>query len=267
MRSIILVAVAKLLRPLVRVLLKYQISYGEIASVMRRTYVEVADADFTIPQKKSTYSKVAVMTGIDRKMVQEILNQKKDNPDIPKAPINKGLSVVKTWLTTPKYLDKNKKAKDLPLRGPLSFESLVKKACADFSPRSLLDELIRVGVVEKVNRDTVRLIKDDYVPSKDEQLLVDILLTSVKDLLVTGEHNLTSPEDLAWFQREVQYSRLPESVVNEFKKYSNKKSQLLISDLNRWLNRKKATAKQTTAEETRRVGLGVYYIETDNDGV
>ena len=255
-----------MLRPLVRVLLKYQISYGEVASLLRRTYVEVADTDFSIPNKKSTYSKVAVMTGIDRKMVQEILNQKKDIPEISGAPINKGLSIVKTWTTDSEYLDKKDKPVDLPLRGLLSFESLVKKACADFSPRSVLDELVRVGVVEKMEKNNVRLLKHDYIPTQDEQQLVEILLACAKDLLVTGAHNVNSPGDAPWFQREVQYKRMPESVVNDFKIYSDKKSEELLSDLNRWLNHRKKSLEKDSEEKSSRVGLGIYYIGTSNNG-
>jgi hypothetical protein len=265
-KSAILVAAAKMLRPLVRVLLKYQVSYGELTSVLRRTYVEVAYQDFAIPNRKSTYSKVAVMTGIDRKMVQEILNNKKDTMEAVDKPINKGLSVLKTWTTVSRYLDANKHPRDLPLRGPKSFESLVDEACADLTPRAILDELIRVGVVERTVNNTVRLVNETYIPSQDEEQLVRILFTCAKDLLVTGEHNLTNPKELAWFQREVPYSNIPESVVNDFKEYSNKKSQALISDVNRWLKQKKQSVKKGAGESSRRIGLGIYYIETDNNG-
>lgn len=263
-KTAILQAAARMLRPLVRVLLKYQISYGEIASVLRRVYVEVADKDFAIPNRKSTYSKVAVMTGIDRKMVQEILNNKKDTLEAVEKPINKGLSVVKTWTTSKKYLDKDKQPRELPLRGAKSFETLVEEACADITPRAILDELIRVGVVERIDKNTVRLVNDTYLPSQDEEQLVQILLTCAKDLLVTGEHNLTHPGDLAWFQREVPYRDIPESAVEEFKQFSNEKSKELISEMNRWLKHKKKATKDN--ETSKRVGLGVYYIETDNNG-
>jgi len=265
-RSTILAAVGKMFRPLVRVLLKYQISYGEIASLMRRTYVEVAHNDFSIPNKKSTYSKVAVMTGIDRKIVQELLNQDKNNLKIGNVPLNKSLSIVNTWATVSEYMGKNNKPLILPLRGELSFESLVKVACADFSPRSLLDELVRVGVVEKIEKNRVKLLKRDYVPAEDEQQLVQILLTCTKDLLVTGAHNINNDNENRWFQREVQYKNLPESAVDEFKKYSNIKSEELLSDLNRWLYKRKKTVKEISKEKSSRVGLGIYYIETDNDG-
>lgn len=266
LKTAILLAAARMLRPLVRVLLKYQISYGEISSVLRRVYVEVADKDFAIPNRKSTYSKVAVMTGIDRKMVQEILNNKKDTLEAVEKPINKGLSVVQTWTTNAKYLDKNKQARELPLRGAKSFESLVEEACADITPRAILDELIRVGVVEKIDKSTVKLVNDTYLPSRDEEQLVQILLTCAKDLLVTGEHNLTHPKELAWFQREVPYSDIPESAVEEFKQFSNQKSKELINEMNLWLKHKKKLSTKKENENSKRIGLGVYYIETDNNG-
>ena len=265
-KSAILQAVARMLRPLVRVLLKYQISYGEFASLLRRTYVEVADQDFVIPNRKSTYSKVAVMTGIDRKMVQEILNNKKDTLELAEKPINKGLNVVKIWTTVPKYLDKKKRPRDLALRGPKSFETLVEEACADLTSRAILDELIRVGVVERIDKQSVRLLADAYVPSQDEEEMVRILFTCAKDLLVTGEHNLNNSGKMAWFQREVPYSAIPDSAVEEFKQYSNEKSSELINDVNRWLKDKKKSVKKSKTEPTKRIGLGVYYIETDNNG-
>lgn len=260
----ILNAIAKMLRPLVRLLLKYQISYGEFSSFVRRIYVEVAYSDFTIPKRKTTYSKVAVMTGIDRKMVQEIINNKKDVLEEQAKPINKGLSVVKEWTTSRKYLDKNKKPLELPLRGKKSFETLVAQSCADLTARSVLDELVRSDVVVKTEDNTVRLVKTAYVPTGDEKQLVNVVFTCARDLLLTGEHNIENDADNLWFQRQVAYSNIPVSEIDEFKQLSDTKSEELIGEMNRWLHDKNIGDKSDFDEQTKRVGVGIYYIEIEN---
>ena len=55
-------AVTKMLQPLARMLLRYEVSHSEFAEMARRAYVDVAYKYFSIPNRKQTYSRVAVLT-------------------------------------------------------------------------------------------------------------------------------------------------------------------------------------------------------------
>ena len=77
--------------------------------------------------------------------------------------------------------------------------------------------------------------------------------------------NLEQETHEAYFQRQLTYTELPISVVNEFKEFSKEKSLEHIFELNRWLaeRKKRLTAADIENEELYRIGLGVYYIQND----
>ena len=53
-----------MLRPVVRILLRYGIGYREFAEVTKTAFVDVASADFGIRGRPTNISRVAVMTGL-----------------------------------------------------------------------------------------------------------------------------------------------------------------------------------------------------------
>ena len=56
-------ALEQLLRPLCRLLLRHSVSFSAFADMAKRVYVDVALKDFSLPGKKPTTSRVAVLSG------------------------------------------------------------------------------------------------------------------------------------------------------------------------------------------------------------
>ena len=65
-------SVAGLLRPLVKILMYYGVSFAEFAEIAKRVFVETAQDDFQIKGRKQTISRVAMLTGIQRKEVSRL---------------------------------------------------------------------------------------------------------------------------------------------------------------------------------------------------
>ena len=65
----LLSAYRKLLQPLVRILIRQGISYGELSEILKGVFVEVADRDFGLPGRKISQSRIAIITGLTRKEV------------------------------------------------------------------------------------------------------------------------------------------------------------------------------------------------------
>jgi len=59
-------ATLQLLQPLIRILLKHRISHKVFTEFVRRTYVQVARQSFALPERKDSYARVAVVTGLSR---------------------------------------------------------------------------------------------------------------------------------------------------------------------------------------------------------
>ena len=68
-------ATLRLLRPLVRILLRNNVSHRTFAELAKVAYVEVANAEFGIVGKKQTVSRIAILSGLTRKEVQRLLAQ------------------------------------------------------------------------------------------------------------------------------------------------------------------------------------------------
>ncbi len=257
-------AIVKILNPLVRILLRHEISHSEFCEIAKRSYVDVAYQHFSIPNRKKTYARVAVLTGLNLKEVRRISNADEDEILRTKGPINRAKQVVSGWIRDPDFCDNNK-PQVLPLRDENnSFEELVSRYSGDITPRAILDELIRVGAVEKQTNDSVKLIQEALIPKKSEQDMINIIAQHNSDLMNTGVFNLTHENEDLRFQRQVTYTDVPESVIEEFRLYSRKKSMELLIDFDRWLAAHSDMEKNKTDAPQGRVGVGIYYFSDKN---
>src|SRR5512135_1484512 len=71
--NILPVAVARILKPLVRILLRNGVSYKTFADIAKRQYIEVARNEFPIERRKQSVSRVSVITGLTRKEVSRVI--------------------------------------------------------------------------------------------------------------------------------------------------------------------------------------------------
>lgn len=257
-------SVLRVLKPLVRLLLRHEISHSEFSELAKRAYVDVAYHYFSIPNRKKTYARVAVLTGLNLKEVRRVSTAEDDALLETKGPVNRAKQVVSGWLRDEDFIDEEGKPKVLPLKGGVAcFEELVMRYSGNITSRAILDELLRVGAVLKTEEDTLELVQEGLIPKKSEQDMVDIITQHNSDLMNTGLYNLTHEKDAARFQRQVAYTNVPESVIEEFRLYSSEKSLELLKDFDRWLAEKSKEENVDPNEETGRVGVGVYYFRNE----
>ena len=62
----LLSAYRKLMQPLVRILVRNGVSFGELGEVLKNVFVEVAERDFDVPGRRTSQSRVAILTGLPR---------------------------------------------------------------------------------------------------------------------------------------------------------------------------------------------------------
>lgn len=209
-RSLVL-AVRRLLRPLVKLLLNYSVQYPALASLLKQTYVEVATT-MPVEGKAQTDSRVSLLTGIHRLDVKRLRNEIVSGNEGPPMSVSIGAQIVARWTAHTEYLDN--KGRPLPLHrlasagGLMSFESLVRSVSKDIRPRVVLDEWLRLGVAQIDNFDRVVLVTDAFVPSHglDEKLFY--LGKNVHDHLDACTHNLTHPDAPPLLERSIYYDHL-----------------------------------------------------------
>ncbi len=260
----------RMMRPLIRMLMRHGVSYGDFAELARHAYVDVAQNDFQIPNRKLTTSRIAVVTGLSRKEVLRLLDApvKGKADERERSNFNRANRVVNGWLTDAEFRNAKGAPRPLSLKsGPGSFPALVKRYSGDITARAILDELISAGAIVKTGNRTVQLQAAGYVPTKSDIAKVQIAATCASDLLDTINLNLTCAPVDARFQRQVTYHDLPQSVIDNFRALNREKSNQLLVELNEWLAREKRETTAKKGEKRGRAGTGIYYFETVDDKV
>jgi len=263
-KTILAKAVVAVLKPLLRVLIRNEFSHAEFAELARQAYVDVAYEHFSIAGRKTTYSRVAVLTGLSRKEVVRLYKLREQRQLLSSPKPNRAVRVINGWLGDAEFLDKNNRPRDLPLQGDSgSFAVLVSRYSGDITLGAVVDELERVGVVSRPDKNTVRLTSMGYIPKEDELEKVRIMSVCAADLLDTAVHNIEKGEQDARLQRQIIHQNVPDSLVSEFRQVSSAKSSELLQDLNRLVSgRERQSAADAGAR--KRIGLGIYYFETLN---
>lgn len=264
-------ALARILRPLARLLLRNGVPFGEFAELVKRAYVEAAFEDFRDSRRKPTDSKAAVLTGLTRKEIKRLRELTRDESvqAVSRRHINRASRVVSGWVRDKDFQDAQGEPAMLSFDGSNSFTELVKRYSGDMTPRAVMDELIRVGVVEQTDKLILR--KKAYVPTGDDQEMLHIFGEDVGDLISTVNHNLTTTQPVRspMYQRTLTYDNIPPEVIDQWRAHAARKSQELLETLDHWLApydrdvSRRTGGSSTSALENNavRTGVSVFYFE------
>jgi len=273
-------AVVLVLKPLLRVLIRHEITVSDFNELVRQAYVDVAYEHFGIRGRKLTHARIAVLTGLNRKEVARLGRLRGDAGRLDKPTPNRAQRVINGWLSDDEFLTARGKPRVLPLQGARgSFASLVARYSGDITLGAVLDELLRIGLVSRDSRDHIHLERLGYVPAEDDLEKVRVMAVCAADLLGTAVHNIERGDTDPLFQRQLIYPSVTPEVAEQFRERSASLSAEHLQQLNRLLadlrsashsDEKKSDAdEQPTPPESpahrRRVGFGIYYFERESD--
>ena len=261
--QILTAAVARILKPLVRILLRNGMSYKTFADIARSQFVEVARKESGIGGRKQSVSRIAVITGLTRKEVSRLLKYSVPNDTEKSDRYHRASRVVSGWLRDKAFLDSNRRPAVLSIIGTgKSFQQLVKRHGGDVPHRAVLDELLSVGVVACPDESRVKLIERAYLPQGDETMKLHILGTDTAYLINTISHNLQRDCTKPRFQRKVLYDNLPDEVLPALRQLSLKSAQALLEKLDAWLSSQDRDVNPQAGGSGRNTaGVGIYYFE------
>ena len=189
--------------PLVRWLLRHGVRYGALASALKHLFVAVARAELTESGAKVTDSALSVMSGVHRKDVRQLASgQQEINAAAALSP-TPASQLFTRWVTDPLFRGTDGRPRRLPRTGLApSFESLAREVCTDVHPRTLLEELVRLGLATWQG-DEVVLQADSFVPAPGRNEAAALLSANVADHLAAAVHNLTRPSSPKFLEQSV----------------------------------------------------------------
>jgi len=247
--------------------LRYGIGYGEFAQVCKELYIDVADTEFRIANRKQTVSRISVLTGITRREIKQIKETVANNSQ-EYFPHNHAARVLTFWMHDPEFQDEQGNPALLIANtdGNGTFNKLVHKYGNNTPYRAILDELVRVGAVAMDDDGTVRMISTGYVPEKDSQELLGISMQSVADHISTIDYNDVHKPDSSRLQLTVNYDNVTDDGVEVFRQISREKSKEILLFLDRFLATQDRDSNPTIDGPGRnRTGLGIFYFEEKHD--
>jgi len=258
-------AVTRVLTPLVRLLLRHGVSHAEFANWAKQAYVEEAATSFGLNGKTPSVSRIAIVTGINRKEVKRIRDLPAD-VDTGVSKHNRAVRVVTGWLQDREFLTARGRPRVLVYGdAEESFNRLVRRHGGDVPARAMLDELVRVGTVSNEN-GRVTLLRKGYVPHESESALLDLFSTSATDLLTTLDHNLSGDGERR-LQMSVAYDNVTSEGVEAFRKLSAARGLSLLRELDTALREyDRDVNPEARGEGRHRSGLGLYLIEDAVEG-
>ncbi len=262
MNSILHSVIFHILRPLVRILHRKGIAFGEFSQIARQVYVEEAAASLLAAGERVTTSRIAITTGLTRKDVAQ-LRQLVGNNELPTTRYNRCVRVISGWISDVDFQKDGKPAALVQQGEGQSFESLVNRYSGDMPYRAMLTELAQNQLVELTDDGQVILLNAAYIPQGDEIEKLSIMGRDVGLLINTIDHNLQpAAGEPLWFQRKVSYNNLPLEAVEQFKTIVNRQSMELLVQLNDWLaEHDRDTNPAVKGTGTAQAGVGIYYFE------
>lgn len=253
-------ALLRLLEPLARLALAQGLTLQPMAELMKLALVAAARGD----EPDASMSRLAVRTGVHRKDLRRIAER-----PVPRATRGPAPEVFARWLADPDYLTARGRPRMLPRvdagDGEPSFESLASSVTTDVHPRAVLDELLRLGLVELDARDRVRLVAAAYVPAGDRADMLRVLADNVGDHLDAAVANLRSGGARHLEQAVFSDGLSPES-AEAFNRATRRAWDRIQAELMPVLQRLHDGDRARGAPATHRVRLGVYgYVAEDRD--
>lgn len=271
--SPLLSATARLLRPLVRLLIRSGVAFPVLTDVLRGVYVDVARQ--MLPDEKArTDSRLSVMTGIHRK---ELRRSREAGGTPQPQPPTVAAQVAARWLGLPGLQDAAGQPIPLPRAAPdgqPSFESLVAGVTRDVRARAVLDDWLGQGLVVPDADGRLVLQAAAFLPRPGSGEQFFYLGRNLHDHLAAAAANVgpDRPADgsaAPFLDRSVHYDGLSAAAATSLAGVAREAAIRMLLDVNRQalaIAEQDDAAADPDVPRRHRVNLGAYLFDATEDG-
>ena len=247
-------ALASLLEPIAMLAVARGVPFATIEGLLKAAFVEAAAKAQPATAGQRIVSRVATATGLTRREVARLIEVPRGSAPVRPSPATQ---VFTRWRADPKLRDRRGRAIALPRQGPApSFEALARSVTQDVHPRSLLDELCRLGLAVERD-DTVELVRDSVVAKGDSERAYAFLGSNVGDHLRASVANVLAdaPPHL---EQAVFADELCEESMAAFREIAKTQWQALLAATVPALQALVDADAAKGAGPRRRVRIGLY---------
>jgi len=258
-------ALERVLDPLLELLLDAGVTVQELNRAARNRAVRIATQRVVKESGRESKSRVAIMTGLPRSEVTRILGEldagPKDKPDHHPA-----RRVLAAWHDDPRFLAPNGDPAVLPIFGKKrSFERLVERYGVGIPVRAMLDELMQLDAVERLEDQKVRAKSRVPIMTGLTNRSIAAVGERGRDLLETLAHNVRRSSQ-PFFEATAVIDDGDLELVNFVRREIAEQGTNFINSANSLLNRSQIKRGSKTAKSSKpvRLGVTVYYFQEES---
>ncbi|MBK8322538.1 MAG: hypothetical protein IPL06_07280 [Betaproteobacteria bacterium] len=163
-QSAVLRALARVLRPVARLLIAGGVPFQAASESLKRAYVEAARRHYREDAKND--SRLSLLTGLNRKEIKRLTTPIADEWG-PESVTSFASAVFTAWTGRPEWRGPDGAPRVLPRRGEGSFDALARSVTLDMRPASILDELVRLGYARIGEDDFVHAMGDEFTSRRE----------------------------------------------------------------------------------------------------
>ena len=217
-------------QPLVQWMIKSGIGYNEFALALKPLFLSMAEQELQALDQKTSDSAISLLSGLHRKDVRAFRQESEQHAQsiqLNRAQWSKPSSanqVFTRWLSS-----------DLPPSLPFqgsqgSFDALAQSVSKDVHPRALLQEMVRLGLVQEQG-EAVHLVKDGFIPDTHQRQARELLSASVADHLAAGVHNIHQSESPKFLEQSVFANELSKESVDQLHALSKRLWERVLKEM------------------------------------
>lgn len=219
-------AVRLVLRRIVRLLVG-TVSFPALQEILKKIYVEEAEKKLIRDGSRPTKSALALMTGLDTRVVSAVMQSDLDSSLKPRN-ISAEFALLDMWANDPFFQDdETGKPAILPLEGKgQTFQGLVLRSIGrNITIKTVMDRLLESNNIRLVPGaiERAEMLSPYYAPiSNDRAKITDIALCESSRVLSAVIHNMNSEPELRVPQQGRWTYRLAPENYREFRKQARK---------------------------------------------
>jgi uncharacterized protein DUF6502 len=261
-QSAVLRALARILRPVARLLIASGVPFQAASESLKRAYVEAAHRHFG--DETRTDSRLSLLTGINRKEVRRLTTPVADEWG-PESVTSFASAVHTAWTLREEWRDPDGRPRLLPKRGEGSFDALVKGVTRDMRPASVLAELVRLGYAEVGADDMVKAAGGAFLSQREFADRLGALAENLQDHADAGVVNVLA-DSPPFLERALFADELSEESARRLHEESRAQWKRLHDELIVRADALEAEDRTLGRPASTRIRVGLYvYVETPGE--
>ena len=261
-KATLLSAFRPLMRPLVRILVRNGVSYGEFSELLKSVFVDSAQDVLQLPDSRQSVSRIAITTGLTRLEVSRLLTQTDEDAEALLGRLSRVGRLLTGWHQDSDFTGPYGIPYEVQFEGPIgrrSFTELVRRYTSDVPADEMLDEMKRIGAVLDLGNGYYRVLIRLYIPSAADPAKFHAMSVAFTDLAKTLDQNLRPDEDQKIFERRVWAPNgITPTDALDFDLYVKDRGQQFLESLDDWLSTRETEAARSGADQRVKVGVAMY---------